>query len=105
MLKHSVFSIVSFLLLTSCLSSSAQDSCPEGFRYAGTLSGSDSGEFNKTVFLKLPEYATLDESYQQTEVRASNGKRKAQSNLRPQDIPKGIHIDPYGRVTLKRSGL
>ena len=100
MTKHFGFFTVSFLLWASL--SSAQDSCPEGFRYAGTLSGSAGDEFNKTVFLKLPEYATLDESYQQTEVRGTNGKRKAKSTLSPQDIPKGIHISPYGSSDLEK---
>jgi hypothetical protein len=102
MKKHCGFlSLLGFVVLMSSLSR-AQDSCPEGFRYAGTLSGTDEEAFNKTIFLKLPEYATLDESYQQTEVRATNGKRKAQSNLHPQDIPKGIHIDPYGSSDLDK---
>lgn len=100
MKKQVGFLSVSFLLMSSL--SSAQNSCPEGFRYAGTLSGSDAEEFNKTVSLKLPEYATLDDSYQQTEVRASNVKRKAQSKPRPLDIPKGIHIDPYGSSDLDK---
>jgi hypothetical protein len=100
MKKHVGFLTVSFLLMSSL--SRAQHSCPEGFRYAGTLSGSSTQTFDKTVFLKLPEYATLDESYQQTEVRATNPKRKAKSNLRPQDIPKGIHIDPYGSSDLEK---
>lgn len=86
----------SFLLMS--LVSSAQNNCPEEFRYAGDLSGTGSrtGEFNETVVLKLPENATLDESYQQTKVQATNEKGKAQSNLRPQDIPKAIHIIPHG---------
>jgi hypothetical protein len=46
------------------------------------------------VVLKLPEGATLDESYQQSRVRAANAEGKA--NLRPQDIPKGILIIPHG---------
>ncbi len=101
MKKHLGFlSLLGLVLMSS--PSSAQNSCPEGFRYAGTLSGSDGEEFNKTVFLKLPEYATLDESYQQTEVRATNGKRKTKSNLSPQDIPKGIHISPYGSNDLEK---
>jgi hypothetical protein len=100
MKKHVGFLIVTLLLMSSL--SSAQNSCPEGFRYAGTLSGSDTETFDKTVFLTLPEYATLDESYQQTEVRATNPKRKAKSNLRPQDIPKGIHIDPFGSNDLEK---
>jgi hypothetical protein len=82
--------------------SSAQNSCPEGFRYAGTLSGTSTETFDKTVFLKLPEYATLDESFQQTAVRATNGKKGAKSNLRPQDIPKGIRIDPHGSSDLEK---
>jgi hypothetical protein len=94
MKKHFGFLIASFLLMSSL--SSAQDSCPEGFRYAGTLSGSDSDQFDKTVALRLPEYATLDESYQQTEIRATSSARKTASSLRPQDIPKGFYITPYG---------
>ena len=91
---------VSFLLMSAL--SRAQHGCPEEFRYAGTLSGtgSRSGPFSETVVLKLPENATLDESYQQTKVRSTNGKGKAQSNLRPQDIPKGIRINPYGSSEL-----
>jgi len=94
MRKYGGFFTVSFLLISSLIS--AQNTCPQGFSYAGTLSGSDSEEFSETVFLKLPLYATLDESYQQAEVQATKGKRKTQSNLRPQDIPKSIHITPYG---------
>jgi hypothetical protein len=56
MKKHVGFWTVSFLLMSSL--SSAQDNCPEGFRYAGALSGSSTETFDKTVFLKLPEYAT-----------------------------------------------
>ena len=100
MKKHVGFLTVSFFLMSSL--SSAQDRCPEGFRYAGALSGSSTETFDKTVFLKLPEYATLDESFQQTAVRATNGKKNAKSNLRPQDIPKGIHITPYGSNDLEK---
>ena len=95
--------IVSFLLMPSL--SSAQDRCPEGFHYVGTLSGTDSEQFDKTVVLELPELATLDESYQQTKVRATNGRGKAKLNLRPQDIPKAFTSSQTGRVTLTRSGL
>ena len=100
MKKHIGFLTVSFLLMSSL--STAQHSCPEGFHYVGTLSGSNSEQFNKTIFLELPEYATLDESYQQTTVRATDGKGRTKSNLRPQDIPKGIHIDPYGSSDLEK---
>jgi hypothetical protein len=100
MMKHVGLLIVSCLLMPSL--SSAQDRCPEGFRYAGALSGSSTETFDKTVFLKLPEGATLDASYQQTQVRATNGKGKVKSSLRPQDIPKGIHIDPSGSSDLEK---
>jgi hypothetical protein len=76
--------------------SSAQSNCPQGFVFLGSLSGtgSQTQEFNKKVELKLPPGATLDESFQQSTVRATNAKGKA--NLRPQDIPKGILIIPHG---------
>ena len=44
----------------------------------------------------LPENATLDESYQQQNVRATNGKRGAHSSLRAEDVPKGLLIIPHG---------
>jgi len=84
------------LLLRSALSL-AQHSCPEGFRYVGTLSGTGSyGEFNEWRELTLPEGATLDISYQQTAVRARNGNASAKSNLTAADTPKGIHISAAG---------
>ena len=88
------FLTFSFLFLS--LLSSAQSNCPQGFVFVGSLSGtgSQTQEFNKKVELKLPPGATLDESFQQSTVRATNAKGKA--NLRPQDIPKGILIIPYG---------
>ena len=98
MKNHSGFLTLSFLLMSSL--SRAQDRCPEGFRDAGTLSGADTEEFDKTLVRKLPQGATLDKSYQQTEVQATGGKGKAKSNLRPQDIPKGILIIPYGSTDL-----
>ena len=68
--------------------------CPEGFRYVGTLHGSSgSGEdFNKVVEVKLPANATFDKSYRQPSLKATNGKSGAKSNLKPDDIPAGIHI-------------
>ena len=100
MKKHVCFLIVTLLVMSSL--SNAQDRCPEGFRYAGALSGTSAETFDKTVFLKLPEGATLDESYQQANIRATGGKGKAKSNLRPQDIPKGIHLIPYGSSDLEK---
>lgn len=77
----------------------AQQNCPEGFRYVGTLSGTGSlsNPFDKRMTLRFPENATLDESFQQKNVRATNGKSGARSNLRPQDIPKGVLIIPSGK--------
>jgi hypothetical protein len=49
------------------------------------------------VSLKLPEDATLDESFQQKKVRGTNGRSGASSNLRPEDIPKGILIITTGK--------
>jgi hypothetical protein len=88
------FLTFSFLFLS--VLSSAQSNCPQGFVFVGSLSGtgSQTQEFNKKVELKLPPGATLDESFQQSTVRSTNAKVKA--NLRPQDIPRGILIIPYG---------
>jgi hypothetical protein len=47
--------------------------------------------------LKFPEGTTLDESFQQKRVRATNGKSGSSSNLRPEDIPKGVLIIPSGK--------
>jgi hypothetical protein len=77
------------------LAQSAQDECPGGFTYAGTLKGNGSllKPLNARVELKLPDDATLDISYQQANVVGDNGQSN-RSKLRPQDIPKGIHIVP-----------
>jgi hypothetical protein len=102
MKKQVGFLTISFLLMSS-LSSAQEERCPEGFRYAGALSGSSTETFDKTVFITLPEYATLDESFQQIVVRATNGKKNAKSNLRPKDIPKGFYITPYGSSDLEKA--
>jgi hypothetical protein len=47
--------------------------------------------------VKFPENATLDQSFQQKKVRVTNGKSGAHSNLRPQDIPKGVLVVAYGK--------
>jgi hypothetical protein len=88
------FLTFSFLFL--CVLSNAQSNCPQGFVFVGSLSGtgSQTQEFNKRVELKLPPGATLDKAFQQSTVRATNAKGKA--DLRPQEIPKGILIIPYG---------
>jgi len=77
----------------------AQHNCPEGLRYVGVLSGtgSTSDGFDKRVTLRLPANATLDESFQQKNVRASNGKSGVTSTLRAEDVPKGLLIITYGK--------
>jgi len=81
-----------------CSRAHSQNNCPEGFVSAGTLSGSGAASepFNKRQTLRLPEDATLDESFQQKKVHATNGKNGASSTMDAQDIPKGILILPYG---------
>jgi hypothetical protein len=54
----------------------------------------DPGFWNPKGRAPLCLNAAADESFQQSAVRATNTKGKA--NLRPQDIPKGILIIPYG---------
>jgi len=65
---------------------------------ADTLSGTGSqgSPFDERKSVKLPENATPDQSFQQKNVRATNGKSGARSNMRAQDIPKGILIIPSG---------
>jgi hypothetical protein len=76
----------------------AQNNCPEGFRYAGTLSGHGSSvdSFDSRQALTLPQNAKFDESYQQKKVDVTNGKNGVHSNMRPQDVPKGFYLVPYG---------
>src|SRR5215831_16082424 len=91
--------LLSFVgLLLPCLGlAQVHEGCPEGLKYVGTIKGT--GSFvellDKRLELKLPQNATLDTSYQQAKVVAAGGKG-AHSKLRPEDIPKGIHIVPYG---------
>ncbi len=82
----------------------AQSNCPQGFAYAGTLSGTGSvvGDFNERRAINLPESATLDTTYQQTHVKSRGGNTRAHSDLRAADMPKGIHIIPYGSTDLQK---
>lgn len=84
--------------LVAATISRAQSNCPETFRYAGTLSGNGSGAspFNERRTLRLPPDTKLDMSFQQKNIRATNGRGGAHSSLRPQDVPKGILIIPHG---------
>ena len=92
--------IVVFILSLSMMPSlsSAQSRCPYGTEYAGTISGqgTDMEKLDRRDALKLPEKVMLDESYQQTKLTASNDRGKKSTNLRPQDVPKGILIIPSG---------
>ena len=88
------------LLFTSPLTL-AQHSCPEGLKYVGSLSLTGSyGAAEEKKEIALPEGATVDTSFQQKSVRARNGNKKAQSDLRAEDIPKGILIIPSGTTSL-----
>jgi hypothetical protein len=89
---------VVFTFLLSATMSRAQSNCPEEFRYVGTLSGNGSGDapLDARKTLNLPPNATLDVSFQQKSVRATNGRRGAHSSMRAQDVPKGILIIPSG---------
>jgi hypothetical protein len=81
----------------------AQNSCPAGFNYVGNLSLTGSyGAAEEKKEIELPAGATIDTSYQQTSIRARGGNRKAQSNLRAEDIPRGIHISPSGTTSLDK---
>jgi hypothetical protein len=97
-MKTQVHLLVVLVLLTHSVCR-GQSSCPDGFRYAGTLSGNGSSvtPFDKVVFILLPKFAELDTSYQQTDVQATNGRAGVKSALHPQDIPRGILINPYGK--------
>jgi len=94
---RTVWPLAFSFLLASTLSQ-AQSNCPEGFNYAGTLSGTGSAstELNRRVSLKLPENATLDESFQQKNLRATNGKSGAHSSMTAKDVPKGLLIITHG---------
>src|SRR6516164_1684234 len=101
-MRHSFYGTL-ILLLTSS-NALAQHSCPDGFTFAGTLSGAGSAysALNERRELNLPAGATLDTSYQQATVRARDGNRRSQSNLRAEDIPKGIHMSAAGTTSLDR---
>ena len=81
---------LALMILTISPWASGQHNCPEGFRYVGTLSGtgSESNPFDQRRSVKFPGNATLDESFQQKNIRATNGKSGVRSNLRPKTYPK-----------------
>ena len=87
-------SLVALGLLSMAPPLLAQHNCPEGFNFAGSLEGTGSGgvAFNERREVDLPLDATIDTSYQQSNVRAHAGKGKAPTDLNAKDIPKGIYI-------------
>jgi len=97
-MRRHVGSLFSILLVASSLAL-AQSECPEAFKSVGTLSGNGStfSAFDERVQIRLPRSARLDTSYQQTEVRATNGQGGMDSKLRAQEIPPGILIIPSGK--------
>jgi hypothetical protein len=96
--------LLSLIVLFTPYFTLAQHNCPQGFQYAGNLSGTGSfgNDFNEKREINLPENATIDQSYQQTRIRSQNGNPRAHSDLLPKDIPKGIHIIPYGSTDLEK---
>jgi len=90
--------VIAFLAPSLCSGQGTHDKCPADFNYVGTIKGT--GSFvellDKRLEIQLPENASLDTSYQQTKIVADGGKG-THSNLRAEDIPKGIHIVPYGQ--------
>jgi len=90
---------VVFVVLSLSPWAVGQHNCPEGFRYVGTFSGtgSESNPFDKRMTLKFPKNATFDQSFQQKNVRATNGKSGARSNMTSQDIPKGVLVITSGK--------
>ena len=98
-------SLVTLGLLSMAAPVLAQHGCPERFNFAGTLKGNGSYgvPFDERRELNLPPNATIDTSFQQSDVRAHAGNGLAQSDLHAKDIPKGIYIIPSGS-TLNYSG-
>ncbi len=98
-------SLVTLGLLSMAAPVLAQHGCPERFNFAGTLKGNGSYgvPFDERRELNLPPNATIDTSFQQSDVRAHAGNGLAQSDLHAKDIPKGIYIIPSGS-TLNDSG-
>jgi hypothetical protein len=90
--------LVTLGLLSMAAPLLAQHNCPEGFHYVGALQGTGSYgiAFDERRELNLPEHATIDPSFQQSNVRARAGNGRAKSDLRAKDIPKGILIIPSG---------
>jgi hypothetical protein len=94
-------SLVTLGLLSMAVPLLAQHNCPEGLLFAGTLTGTGSYgiAFDERRELNLPPNATIDTSFQQSNVRVRAGNSRAQSTLQGKDIPKGIYIIPGGSTS------
>ena len=92
------FTLVTLGLLSMAAPLLAQHNCPEKLRFVGTLTGTGSYgiAFDERREINLPPDATIDTSFQQSNVRARAGNSRAQSTMRAKDIPKGIMIIPGG---------
>ena len=97
-------SLVTLGLLSMAVPLLAQHNCPQGFNDAGTLKGTGSYgiPFDERREINLPENATLDTSFQQSNVRVRAGNDLAQSKLQAKDIPKGILIIPSGSTHVRQ---
>jgi hypothetical protein len=97
--------LVTLGLLSMAPTVLAQHNCPTEFDYAGTLKGGGvyGTTFDEWLEFKLPPYATIDTSFQQSKVLSHGGNSQAQSDLQAKDIPKGIYIITYGS-TIHDSG-
>ena len=91
--------ILTFLGLSAFVSAGvAQNRCPAGFRFAGRLHGEGSfgSNFNQRAEVTFAPSPRIDKTYQQDSVHAENGQSDAHTNLRPENIPHGIRIVPFG---------
>jgi hypothetical protein len=90
--------LVSLGLLSVVSPLLAQQRCPPGFDYGGTLKGTGNYgvAFDVRREISLPPTATIDTSFQQEKILAHAGNDRAKSDLQAKDIPKGIYIITSG---------
>jgi hypothetical protein len=103
MMRH--IGLLAFVVFSTPSLVHAQHNCPQAFQHAGTLSGTGSvvAEFNEIRKINLPADATIDTTYQQTNVRSYGGSVRGRSgNMLASEIPKGILVIPYGSTDLEK---
>jgi len=93
------FALLSFFSFSWASGQNSQNNCPEGFQFVGTLSGrgTESNPFDQRETVKFPEDATLDQTFQQKNVHATNGLHGAHSALQANEIPKGVLLIVHGK--------